>query len=60
MAQPVDFLVPGRIFLYIGVRLGHIGLRLVIIVITDEIIHRVVREEIFELAGRLGRQGFIR
>ena len=60
MTQPVDFFIPGGILFYIGIRLGYIGFGLVVIVVADEIVHRVVRKEILELTGCLCRQGFVR
>ena len=59
VAQPVNFLVDGGVLLDIGIRMGDIGLRLVVIVVGDEIFHRVIREEGLQLAGQLGRQGFV-
>ena len=60
MAHLVDKLVNGRIFLDIGVAGRDIGLRLVIIVIADKILHAIVREQGFELVVKLGCQGFVR
>ena len=42
-----------------GIGGRHIGLGLVIVVIRDEILHRVVREELLELAVQLRRQGLV-
>ena len=39
--------------------LRHVGLRLVIIVIRHEILNRIVRKELFELAVKLCRQRFV-
>ena len=60
MAQTVDFLVSRRILFNIGIRLWHIGFRLIIIVIGYEIINSIIWEEILELAGRLCRKCLIR
>ena len=59
MAQPVDFLVDGGILLNIGVRMGNICLRLIIIIVGDEILHRIVGEKLPELAAKLGRQRLV-
>ena len=59
MAHPVDGLVDGGVFFDVEVGLGDVGLGLIIIVIADEILHRVVREELLELAVELGRQGLV-
>ena len=43
----------------IGVGAGHIGLRLVIVVVADEILDRIVRKEALELAVELGRERLV-
>jgi len=60
VAQPVDLLIHGRILLDVRVRRRDVRFRLVIIVVAHEIIHRVVREEILELAGRLCGERLVR
>ncbi len=52
-------LVDGGILLDKGVGGRHVGLRLVVVVVGDEVLHRVVREELLELAVELGRQGLV-
>ena len=59
VAHPVDGFVDGGVFFDIEVRLGHVGLGLVIIVVADEILHGVIREKFLELAVELGRQGLV-
>ena len=59
MAHPVDGLVDGGFLLDIEVGAGHVGLRLVIVVIGDEILDRIVREEGFELAIELGGERLV-
>ena len=59
MAHFVDQVVDGSIFLDVSVRGGEICLRLVIIVITDKILHGIIGEEGSELLEELGRQGFV-
>ena len=60
VAHAVDLLVYARFLLDIGVGARHIGFRLVVVVIGDEIFHRVAGEEALELAIELGRQGLVR
>ena len=52
-------LVDGRVFFNEQIALRHIGLRLVIVVVTDKIFHRIFREKLAELAVQLGRQCFV-
>ena len=59
MTQLIDFVVDGSILFNISVGLGNIGLRLVVIVIGNEIFHRVIREEGLQLAGQLRRERFV-
>ena len=60
MAHPVDLLVQRGFLLDIGVGARDIGLGLVIIVIRDEILDRVLREEALHLAVELRGQGLVR
>ena len=59
MAQPLDLVVDGAVLFDKGVRMGDVGLGLVIVVIGDEILHGVFREELLELAAKLGGQGLV-
>ena len=59
MAHAVDLLVHRRVLLDIGVGARDIGLGLVVVVIGDEILDRVVREEALELAIELGGQRLV-
>ncbi len=59
MAHPVDLLVDGGFLLDIGVGARDVGLRLVVVVVGDEILDRVVREEGLELAIELGGQRLV-
>ena len=52
-AEFVDLVVDAQVLFDIGVGDGDVGLRLIIIVVGDEILHRVVREERLELAVQL-------
>ncbi|MNK72292.1 hypothetical protein D3C87_917650 [compost metagenome] len=60
MAHPVDLLVDRGFFLDEGVGARHIGFRLVIIVVGDEIFHRIVGEEVLELRIELRGQRLVR
>ena len=59
MAQAVDLLVDGGILLNIGIRVGNISLRLIIIVIRNKVFHRIFREKLPEFAAKLSSQGLI-
>ena len=59
MAHAIDLLVDGGFFFDIGVGARHIGLGLVVVVVRNEILHRVVREKAFHLAVKLRRQGLV-
>ncbi len=59
MAHLIDRVVDRGIFRDIGVALRNVGFGLVIIVITDEILDRIVREKLFELLVELPRQRLI-
>ncbi len=60
MAHPVDLLIDRAFLLDVGVGARHIGFRLVIIIVGDEIFDRVPRKEASEFAVKLRRQGFVR
>ena len=51
--QALDLLVDRRILLDVGVRARDVGLGLVVIEVADEILDRVVREELLELRVEL-------
>ena len=59
MAEPVDFLVHRGILLNIGVRVGNVCLRLIVIVIGNEVFHRIVGKKLPEFAAKLSSQGLI-
>ena len=59
VAHAVDLLVDRGILLDVGVGARDIGLRLVVIVIADEILDRVVGKEAPELAVELRRQRLV-
>ena len=58
-AQPLDLLVDRRILLDVGVGARDVGLRLVVIEVADEILDRVVREELLELGVELRRERLV-
>ena len=60
MAQLLHLLVDGGVLLDEGVRRGDVGFGLVVVVVADEVHHRVVREELLQLAGQLGRERLVR
>ena len=59
MAKFINFVVDGRVFFNISIGLDYIRFRLIIVVITDKILHRVVRKELLEFAGQLRCQSFV-
>ena len=59
VAQTVDLVIDGAVLFNIGVGAGDIGFRLVVIVVADEILHRIVGEKGAELGAQLRRQCFI-
>ena len=59
MAQALDLVVDGGVLFDEGIRVGDIRLRLVVVVVGDEIFHGVVREELPELLAQLGCQGLV-
>ena len=56
----LDVLVDRGVLLDVGVGGGDVGFRLVVVVIGDEIFHRVVREKFLHLAVQLRRQSLVR
>ena len=57
--EPFHFLVDGGVLLDEGVRLGDVGLGLVVVVVGDEVLHRVVRQQFAELVGQLRGEGLV-
>ena len=60
MAELLHLLVDRGILLDIGIGLRHIGLRLVVVVVGDEVDDGVVREELLHLACHLRRKRLVR
>ena len=59
MAQHLDLFVNRGVFLDIRITLRYICLGLIIVVVRDEVDHGVVGKESFELARKLGGEGFV-
>ena len=59
VAQPVDLVVAGRVLLDVGIRPGQVGLRLEVVVVADEVLDRVIGEELAELLVELRGQGLV-
>ena len=58
--QPFDFVVDRGVLLDERVRLRHIGFRLIIVVVGDEVLDRVVGQQLSELVGQLRGQSLVR
>ena len=60
-AQPhlLDVLIDGAVFFNEQIALRHVGLGLVVVVVADEILHRVFRKKLAELAVQLRRQRLV-
>ena len=59
-AHLLDVLVDRAVFFNEQVALRHIGFGLVVVVVTDEILHSVLGEKLAEFAVKLSSQCFIR
>ena len=59
MAQLVDLVIDRRVLLDVAVSAGNIGLRLVIVVVGNEVFHGVLREEFLEFRAELGGEYFV-
>ena len=59
VAQPVDLVVDGAVLFNIGVGGGDIGLRLIVIVVADEVFHRVLGKKFLKLRAQLGGQRLV-
>ena len=55
----VDLVIDRRVLLDIGIRLRHIGLGLIVVIVRNEILHRILRKELLELTVQLRRKGFV-
>jgi len=59
VAQAVDLVVDRGVLVDVGVALLDVGLGLVVVVVGDEVLDGVVREEIAKLLVELGRQRLV-
>lgn len=59
MAQPLHLLVDRGVLLDVGVRLRYVGLGLVVVVVRDEVLDGVVRQELAELVRQLGGERLV-
>ena len=59
VAEALDLFVERGVLLDVGVGLGDVRLGLVVVVVGDEVLHGVLREEVPELVGELGREGLV-
>ena len=59
MAQLINFIIDRGILFDIGIRTWYIRFGLIIIIIADEILHRIFGEELLQLVIKLCRKGFI-
>ncbi len=59
VAQPLDVLVDQRVLLDIRIGARDVRLGLVVVVVRDEVLDRVVREELLELRGELRRERLV-
>src|SRR5688572_27543538 len=53
-AQFIQFIIDAEIFLNIYIANGHIGFRLIVVIIGNKILYGVIREEMAEFAVKLG------
>ncbi len=60
VAEPVDLVVDRRVLLDVGVRRRQVRLGLVVVVVGDEELDPVLREELAQLRGELGGQRLVR
>ena len=58
-AQLIDLVIDIRILLDVGIRRREIRLRLIIIIVGNEILDRIFREELLHLGIKLCRQGLV-
>ena len=58
-AQAVDLFVRGGILCDVGIRMGDIGLGLIVVVVGDKVFHRVFGEKLLELRAKLRGEGLI-
>ena len=59
MSQTVNVIVNGRIFFDESIRGSNVRLRLVVVVVTDEVLHPIVGKELHHFLSQLCRQTFV-
>ena len=59
MSEPVNLFIDRCLFLDIGSTLHDIGLWLVIVIVRDEIMHRILWKKLLEFLSELRSEGFI-
>ena len=59
VAQTLDLVVDGGILFDVGIRLGNICLRLVIVIVGNEVFHGVFRKKLAELRAQLRGERFV-
>ena len=59
MPQPLDLVVYRRIFFDIGIGLGYVGFWLIIVIVGNEVFHRVIGEQFAQFRRHLGSQSLI-
>ena len=59
VAQTLDLVVDGGILFDVGIRLGNICLRLVIVIVGNEVFHGVFRKKLAELRAQLRSQRLV-
>ncbi len=59
VAEPVDLVVARRVLLDVGVAPGQVRLGLVVVEVADEVLDRVLREELAELGVELGGERLV-
>src|SRR3989344_2160852 len=59
MAQAVNLVIDLHILLNVGVGYRHICLWLIVVIVGNEIMHRIVREKLLVLLRKLSCEGFV-
>ena len=59
MSQPIDLLIDGRVLFNVGISVGNISLRLIVIVVGDKVLHGIFRKKLPEFRAKLGSQGLV-
>ena len=60
MAELVDLVINRGILLDVGIDCREVRLGLVVIVVGDEVLNGILREEVLKLTVELGRKGLVR